>query len=82
MQRETTEVFEAEQPTNGFAHSSFLLTQLRFTLFMCILDANNKGFIGLHLLIIQLIKSVIKTMSRPPDTIRTQDCLDGKVDHA
>lgn len=78
VQRETTEVSEAEQPMNRFVHSSFQLTQLRFTLFIYILDANNKGFIGLHLLIIQLIKSAIRTISRPPETISTQDCTVGR----
>lgn len=76
VQRET-EVSEAEQPRNRFVHSSFQLTQLRFTLFIYILDANNKGFIGLYLLIIQLIKSAIRTISRPPETISTQDCMWG-----
>ena len=40
---------------------------------MCILDANNKGFTGLHLLITQPIKSVIRTISRLPETTGTQD---------
>lgn len=77
VQRET-EVSEAEQPMNRIVHSSFQLTQLRFTLFIYILDANNKGFMGLHLLIIQLIKSAIRTISRPLETISTQDCTAGR----
>lgn len=80
VQRETTEVFEAEQPMSRFVHSSFQLMQLRFTLFIYVLDANNKGFIGLHSLIIQLIKSAIRTISRPPETMHPGlHC--GETDH-
>lgn len=57
-------MFEAKQPMNGFFHSSLQLPQFRFTLFMCILDANHKGVTGLHLLMTQLIRSVIRTISR------------------
>lgn len=58
-------VCEAERPMNGFVYSPFQLTKFRFTVFMCILDANKKGFISLPLLIVQLIKSIIRTISRP-----------------
>ena len=64
---------------NGFVRSSFQVTQFRFTLFKSILDANNKGFTGLQLLITLLIKPVIRTISRllRPSAPRTTLCGGG-----
>lgn len=67
VQRKNTGLFEAERNMNEQICSClFQLTQSRFTLFMGILNASTKkGFSGLPLLIIQLIKSVIKAISMP-----------------
>lgn len=46
VQRKSTELLEVEGPMSRHIHSLFRLTQFMCTLFTCILDANNKGFIG------------------------------------
>jgi hypothetical protein len=81
VKRETTEVFEAKQYMNEHICSFFFSvnTVQLYTLFEYSRSKKKKiDFVGLHLLIIQLIKSVIRTISLPPETISTQGCTRGR----